>query len=157
MFKGSIPVNGSSRIISNVINVFTRGKRTKATNVVNASTQKIVNQLSALSASRKQPKLIRLCQEDLIKHQTIMNAWRVVQRRNEQKRNNQLKKQYQSIVNAMEDLKTSHPALYKFANYKPKDGTRFPLDLRMPTDFPPNKPWVYDYVPAETNEKRAKQ
>ena len=46
-----------------------RFKRQSTTaNQLNASTQKIVNQLSVLSASRKQPQLLKLCNEDLIKH-----------------------------------------------------------------------------------------
>ena len=109
---------------------------------VNAATQKVVNQLSALSASRKQPKLLSLCKEDYVKHKTITNAWNVYQRRLVQKRRQQLEEQHQSIQKAMSELKEISPQLYNWANEKKP--SKFPLDMRMPTDFPPNKPWVYN-------------
>lgn len=113
-------------------------------NSINASTQRVVNQLSALSASKKQPKLLSLCKEDLVKHKTITNAWNVYQRRVVHLRQQQLKAQYNSIKTAMEDLKQTSPQLFELAA-KPEKRKRFPLDLRMPTEFPPNKPWVYNY------------
>lgn len=125
---------------------FTRGRRVTAQ--VNDATQKIVNQLSVLSASKKQPKLLKFCPEDIIKHRTIMNAWKLVKRRKQQKQQEQLAKQYNSIYNAMEDLKNSRPDLYEIANSKEKR-FRFPLEMRVPTEYPPNDPWVYDYSPPE--------
>ncbi|CAK7895902.1 54S ribosomal protein L28, mitochondrial [[Candida] anglica] len=113
-------------------------------NAVNASTQKVVNQLSALAASKKQPKLISLCKEDLIKHKTITNAWIVYQRKVSMKRDRQLKAQYKSMYEAMEDLKTTSPALFEQAQKK-QPNSKFPLDMRMPTEFPANKPWVYNF------------
>lgn len=123
------------------LKVFTRGKKTTT---LNASTQKVVNQLSALSASRKQPKLLNLCNEDLIKHQTIVNAWKLFQRKKKASRTSQLRKQYLSIRNAMEDLKQTSPELYEAANH-PEPAKRFPLEMRAPTDYPPNQAWVYNY------------
>ncbi|CAH2351397.1 54S ribosomal protein L28, mitochondrial [[Candida] railenensis] len=117
-------------------------------NSVNASTQRVVNQLSALSASKKQPKLLNLCKEDLIKHKTITNAWNVYQRKVNEKRHIQLNAQYKSIHEAMEDLKQTSPQLYALAN-KPEKKKKFPLDMRMPTDYPPTKPWVYNYEPSQ--------
>ncbi|KAK6459135.1 mitochondrial 54S ribosomal protein YmL28 [Scheffersomyces xylosifermentans] len=128
-----------------VLKTFVRGKRQSTQS---ASTKKVVNQLSALSASRKQPKLLNLCNEDLIKHRTIVNAWKMFKRREEQRRHNQLKKQYKSIYNAMEDLKQTSPKLFELANAK-EEGKRFPLEMRVPTDFPPTQPWVYNYSPKK--------
>lgn len=119
---------------------FVRGKKKS---VVNPSTQKVVNQLSAISASRKQPKLIKLCPEDLIKHKTITNAWNLFQRKKEDRRHTQLVKQYSSIRHAMEELKEVSPELYAAANVKERK--RFPLELRVPTEYPANSPWVYNY------------
>lgn len=127
---------------SSAMRVFVRGKKVLT---VNASTQKVVGQLLALSASRKQPKLIRLCSEDLIKHRTIMNAWKIFQRHRALKRESQLEKQYNSTVNAMNDLQATSPELFEMAN-SATPVTRYPLDMRVPTDFPPNKPWVYNYA-----------
>lgn len=119
-------------------------------NSVNASTQRVVNQLSALSASKKQPKLLNLCKEDLVKHKTISNAWQVYQRKLYQKRNSQLQAQYKSIHEAMEDLKQTSPQLFELAN-APEKKKKFPMDMRLPTEFPANKPWVYNY---ERSQKR---
>lgn len=119
--------------------------RTKKKSALTPSTQKVVNQLSALSASRKQPKLISLCNEDLIKHRTIDNAWKLYKRKKQQRQDEDLKKQYESIVNAMNDLKETSPELFEHAN-KPESDKRFSLEMRIPTEYPSNKPWFYDYV-----------
>lgn len=125
----------------NIFKTFIRGKRKAA---VSPSTQRVVNQLSALSASRKQPKLIKLTTEDLIKHRTIQNAWKLFTRKQETKRSQQLEKQYESMKNAMEGLKALSPSLYKATN-KAEVKNFYPLDMRVPTDYPPNQPWVYNY------------
>lgn len=124
--------------------VFCRGKKQAAS--VNESTQKVVNQLLALSARKKQPKLLRLCNEDYVKHRTIDNAWKVYQRQQADKRQTQLKQQYDSIVNAMDDLKQTSPELFEMASQPPPKNNLFPLDMRVPTDFPAHKPWVYNYA-----------
>lgn len=128
------------RTAASLSKTFVRGKKKS---VVNPSTQKVVNQLSAISASRKQPKLLKLCPEDLIKHKTITNAWKVFTRKQEDKRQTQLVKQFESIRTAMEELKEISPELYAEANKKER--MRFPLELRVPTDYPANLPWVYNY------------
>lgn len=143
----SLPENQAastmSRFVGDVskVTTFVRGKKTSA---ITGSTQKVVNQLSALSASRKQPKLVKLNQEDLIKHNTIQNAWRSYSRKQHNKQQQQLQKQYESIVSAMEALKSVNPLLYEVAN-KQETKNLYPLGLRIPTDFPPNEPWVYNY------------
>lgn len=124
----------------NPVAVFVRGKRTVS---MTASTQKVVNQLSALSASRKQPKLLNLCNEDLIKHKTIMNAWALHQRKKQQRLLEQLKQQYNSIETAMNELRAVSPQHFGWANQQ--ETHRFPLDMRMPTEYPADKPWVYNY------------
>lgn len=50
---------------------FVRGKRTKSKGGLNPQAQRIITQLSVMSASRKQPKLLKLSREDLIKHDMI--------------------------------------------------------------------------------------
>ncbi|KAF3985300.1 hypothetical protein FT663_01090 [Candidozyma haemuli var. vulneris] len=123
--------------------------RSKVT-TVSPDTQKVVNQLSVLSASKKQPKVLKLCQEDLVKHQTITNAWRLFKRKNNEKRHQQLAKQYESIKTAMSELKEVSPELFEIANKK--EPVRFPVDFRIPTDYPPNKPWVTYYSKPETEK-----
>ncbi|EGV64107.1 hypothetical protein PSN45_003793 [Yamadazyma tenuis] len=128
-------------MISNTLKITVR---TKATTTVNPSTQRVVNQLSALSASRKQPKLIKLSHEDLIKHNTIQNAWKSFTRKQETKRYQQLQQQYESIHNAMDTLKAISPSLYQMAN-KSDENNWYPLNMRVPTDYPANMPWVYNH------------
>ncbi|CAH6721020.1 54S ribosomal protein L28, mitochondrial [[Candida] jaroonii] len=122
--------------------MFKQFVRFKSISNTNASTQKVVNQLSALSASRKQPKLIKLSAQDLIKHQTIQNAWKLYSDKLARENRKMLKEQYESIYNAMEELK-QFPELFEAA----KDDVKapFPLEMRIPTDFPPNQPWIYNY------------
>lgn len=134
---------------ASTLRTFVRGKRDDAG--LNSSTQKVVNQLSALSASRKQPKVLNLCKEDLVKHRTIVNAWKLYQSKKLAKKNAQLEKQYESIHNAMSDLKETSPELYDLANAEDLH-KRWPLQLRTPSDFPANKPWVYNYAPAEAKK-----
>ncbi|KAI3406844.2 hypothetical protein KGF56_000450 [Candida oxycetoniae] len=150
-------------LILQPLKVFARFKRQSARNEqvpLSSATQKIVNQLSVLSASRKQPKLLRLCNEDLIKHRTIMNAWKLFKQKQQQKQTEQLRLQYESIYNAMEDLKMTSPELFKAAGggkvelepnsaKNSKKFTTFPLEMRVPTDYPPNKPWIYAYTPPK--------
>lgn len=138
---------GTTRGISGagIARTFVRGKKKQA---MTLSTQKVANQLSALSANKKQPKLLKLCNEDLIKHRTITNAWKLYQQKVQTKRSSQLQKQYESIKSAMDDLKETSPQLFEHANTK-EEGKRFPLEMRVPTDFPANLPWVYNYEPKK--------
>lgn len=136
-----------SRNVGAVMRLSCRGKATQ----VNPETQRVVNQLSVLSASKKQPKVLKLCREDLIKHQTITNAWRLFKRKNFERRQAQLEKQYESIKTAMTELKEVSPELFEAANKK--EPVRFPVDLRIPTDYPPNKPWQTYYTKPGSLEK----
>lgn len=138
MFGSSTGITGAS-----IARTFVRGKKKQA---MTLSTQKVANQLSALSANKKQPKLLKLCNEDLIKHRTISNAWKLYQQKVQSKRSSQLQKQYESIKTVMEDLKETSPQLFEYANEK-EEGKRFPLEMRVPTDFPANQAWVYNYEP----------
>lgn len=126
-----------------VARTFARGKKiqNKKQGVNNASTQKVVNQLSALSATKKQPKLLKLCPEDLIKHKTITNAWNVFQRKQRTKEAEILAKQYESIKDAMTELKELSPELFEAA--LKKERKFFPLEYRVPVDYPPRNPWNY--------------
>lgn len=124
--------------------IFVRGKRTKSKGGLNAQTQRVVTQLSVLSASRKQPKLLKLSREDLIKHDMIQACWSQYQKELREKRAELLKQQYQSIENAMSLLEQVDPELYQLAAQKESEKT-FPLELRVPSEFPPNKVWHYEY------------
>ncbi|GCE97927.1 39S ribosomal protein L28, mitochondrial [Zygosaccharomyces mellis] len=122
----------------------TRGKRTKSKGTLPPLVQRAVTQLSVLSASRKQPKLLKVSREDFIKHQTIHHCWSIYQKELREKRNVQLKLQYKSTKNAMDILQQLSPKMFEAANV-PEDGKRFPMELKVPTEFPPNKLWNYTF------------
>lgn len=146
MFKQS--VRATNKTVSQPMVTFTRGKRTKSKGSLNPLAQRVVTQLSVLSASRKQPKLLKLSREDLVKHQVIQNCWSMYQKELREKRNEQLKLQYKSTANAMSLLEQIDAELFAEANKK-EEGKRFPLELRVPTEYPPNKVWYYNYKKKE--------
>lgn len=133
--------SGQSKVIPNSPLQFTRGKRTKGA-VVSAGTQRVITQLSVISARKKVPRVLKLSNEDLIRHDTVQRAWALYQREKRQVQQEQLDKQHNAIVNALDELKAVAPEQYKVANKKEK-GKRFPLDSRIPVDFPPKKVWYY--------------
>ncbi|AET37635.1 mitochondrial 54S ribosomal protein mL40 Ecym_1406 [Eremothecium cymbalariae DBVPG len=135
-------VNGS--VLSSPTRVFVRGKRTKSKSSLSPQVQRAVTQLSVLSASRKQPKLLKLCNEDLIKHQTIQTCWSQYQKNLREERQAQMRLQYESMQTAMNLLKQVDGSLFEAANAK-EVGKRFPLELRVPTEYPPNKIWHYEF------------
>ncbi|EGW30909.1 uncharacterized protein SPAPADRAFT_62821 [Spathaspora passalidarum NRRL Y-27907] len=137
MFKSFAKPQSSSGVLT-----FIRGKRISATN---PATERIVQQLSVLAAGRKQPKLLNLSNEDIVKHRTIMSAWKLFTRKKKRAEQEQLNQQYESICNAMNDLKETSPALFELASHKEKR-LRFPLEMRFPTEYPPNRPWVYNFT-----------
>ncbi|CCE89781.1 mitochondrial 54S ribosomal protein mL40 TDEL_0A04490 [Torulaspora delbrueckii] len=126
------------------VRVFARSVRTKSKGGLPPAAQRVVTQLSVMSASRKQPKLLKLSREDLIKHQTIQRCWSTYQAELRVERNEQLKLQYKSTKNAMDLLEQLDPELFEAAN-APEHGKRFPLELKVPTEFPPSKIWYGEY------------
>ncbi|TID23858.1 hypothetical protein CANINC_003150 [Pichia inconspicua] len=115
---------------------------------LNPQQEKVVNQLSVLSAGRKQPKLLKLCNEDYIKHRTVMRAWALVRSNKKKRMQESLRKQYESMEEAAEELKKLSPQLYEIANQH-QYGKRFPIELRVPTQYPPRQIWFYDYFPKK--------
>ncbi|KAH3678555.1 hypothetical protein WICMUC_001364 [Wickerhamomyces mucosus] len=128
-----------------------RGIRTKKSRVatVSTGTQRVITQLSVISGRKKYPRLLKLSNEDRIRHETINKAWSLYQKDLRNERNEQLELQYNSILNALNDLKQVDIELFKVANKKEK-GKRFPIDLRIPVDFPANKVWHYE---VKSNKK----
>jgi large subunit ribosomal protein L40 len=121
--------------------------------VFNPQQEKIVNQLSVMSAGRKQPRLLKLCNEDYIKHRTVMKAWSLIRKNKKEQKNEILRKQYESMEEASEELQKLSPQLYEIANQH-QYGKRFPLELRVPTEYPPRQIWFYDYFPKAGNAKQ---
>lgn len=122
-----------------------RFKRDKA---ISPQVEKVINQLSVLSAGRKQPRLLSLCDEDYIKHKTVQTAWSKLRKEKKLTQQGKLNKQFSSMEIAMADLKSQDSSLFEIANKLPY-GKRFPLELRVPTQFPPRNVWFYDYYPKK--------
>ncbi|CCH45569.1 54S ribosomal protein L28, mitochondrial [Wickerhamomyces ciferrii] len=127
---------------------FVRGKRTKKVSSISPQTQKIITQLSVLSARKKVPRVLKLSNEDLVRHDAVQRAWGVYQKDKRIKNKSDLAKQYEAMNNAMTDLKSTNRELYDLANVR-EVNKKFPLEFRIPTHFPPNKVWYYDYVPKD--------
>ncbi|ODV60253.1 mitochondrial 54S ribosomal protein mL40 ASCRUDRAFT_21318, partial [Ascoidea rubescens DSM 1968] len=127
---------------------FIRGKRTKSQ--ASSSTLRAVTQMSVLSANRKQPKVLKLSKEDIVRHITVDSAWKLYQQKKKELLRKNLKDRYDSILDAANDLKSLYPKLYESSitnvnKTKSKSPNRFPIELRVPTDFPPNQIWNYEY------------
>lgn len=121
-----------------------RYKRTDSGTSLEA--QRVINQLSVMSAGRKMPKMLKLCNEDYVKHQTIMKAWSLRRKEKIRQETEVLRQQYDSMKEACEDLKSVSPKLFEFANQH-EYGKRFPLEMHIPTDYPPRQVWFYDCLP----------
>ncbi|ONH67242.1 hypothetical protein BON22_2935 [Cyberlindnera fabianii] len=132
---------------------FARGKRTKRVATVSTGLQRVITQLSVVSARKKMPRMIKLSKEDLVRHDTIQRAWAQFQKDKRTVREEQLQKQHSSILNALDELQAVAPELYKVANIKEK-GKRYPLDARVPVDFPPNTVWHYEVAQKATKNKK---
>ncbi|CDK27401.1 unnamed protein product [Kuraishia capsulata CBS 1993] len=130
---------------------FIRTKRKKAGSD-KSEVRKLVTQLSVLSANRKQPKLLKFSNEDYVKHQVIQKSWNLYVRDKKAEEANILQKQYESIRAANEDLQSVSKELFSFANTR-EPSKRFPLELRVPTEYPPNQIWHHDYTPKVEKKK----
>lgn len=115
---------------------------------LNPQLERIVSQLSVMSAGRKQPRLLKLCNEDYVKHKTVMKAWSHYRKAKIQENETLLQKQYESMKEAVSELQNLSPELFEIAN-EHQYGKRFPLELRVPTEYPPRQIWFYDYFPKQ--------
>ncbi|CCD26284.1 mitochondrial 54S ribosomal protein mL40 NDAI_0H01100 [Naumovozyma dairenensis CBS 421] len=114
--------------------------------------QRAVTQLSVLSARKKMPRLLKLSNEDLIKHQTIEKAWMLYKKDKAIERSMRLQRQYESIQDALDTLESINPHLYKLATSTNGEGNgRFPLEFRLPTDAPPNSEKLWPQQFSSTN------
>lgn len=126
--------------------VVVRGKRT-VKQVPGAS--RVVNMLSVFSARQKQPRRLKLCKEDLVRHQVVTAAWRIHQKNEQEQRRQKLETQYEKIKEACTELELLDKDFITAANTKPTSA-RFPLELRVPTNTPPKVVWENEWVPPNT-------
>lgn len=116
---------------------------------LNPQQERIVTQLSVISAGRKQPRILKLCNEDYVKHRTVMKAWSLIRKNKKEQNEEKLRSQYQLMEEAANELKAISSPLYAIAN-EHQYGKRFPLEMRVPTEYPPRQIWFYDYFPKTT-------
>lgn len=147
--RNKLPLSSTS--VSSFLTLIKRGKRTKANrngSDISPQMHRAVTQLSVMSARKKQPKMLKLSNEDLIKHQTIETAWSIYQDKLNGQRTSNLKRQYFAIEEAMNKLKEIDPKLFDKCNID-ETGKVFPMELRIPTDYPPREIWYYNYTPKK--------
>lgn len=122
-----------------------RGKRTTK---LAPGASRVINMVSVISARKKQPRRLKMCKEDQVRHQMIMAAWKLHLRDEKAERTNKLKAQYEKITEACDELQKLDPALYEAATAREK-GKRFSPEMRIPTDTPPRQPWQFDWSPPD--------
>ncbi|KAF5099404.1 hypothetical protein D0Z00_001683 [Geotrichum galactomycetum] len=130
-----------------------RGKRTKTNTAQTAQVQRLVTQLSVFSARKKQPRRLKLCMEDLIRHNVATRAWALFNKEKREQEAAQLEAQYNKIVEACEELENTDPFL-AYEGTKREKGKRFTPELRVPTETPPTVVWQEAWEPAPTPEKK---
>ncbi|KAI8629493.1 hypothetical protein F5Y19DRAFT_83920 [Xylariaceae sp. FL1651] len=130
-------------------------KRTKKGKGADAPDPRIVNLKSSMP--RAIPAPLRFARNRALRHWTIHRAWLLYQRKERVRREQELERMYQSMHNAMEELrKTSGPGtrdegfLYRVALEKHglygHDGV--PIEYARPqTETPAREPWNHDWTP----------
>ncbi|CAN6641493.1 large ribosomal subunit protein mL40 [Trichomonascus vanleenenianus] len=131
--------------------VFTRGKRTGRKGL-QPGAQRLINMLSVFSARKKQPRRLKLSLEDKIRHNTVKAAWSIHMRDKRLAREALLEKQYERMTDACNELEKVSPYLAYQATVREKS-KRFSPEMRVPTEFPPNKPWDFDWAPQPPKSK----
>lgn len=121
---------------------FVRYKRTEK---LAPGAMRLVNLLSLFSARGKQPRRLKLCREDLVRHNTIRHAYQLHKKQEQETAAWRLKAQYKRIEEACAQLKELDPALFVAAQSAVRT-TRFPLELRVPTHTPPAKAWETTFM-----------
>lgn len=132
-----------------------RGKRTKSNAAQTANVQRLVTQLSVFSARKKQPRQIKLCLEDKLRHNVATRAWAIFQAEKREAHKAQLDGQYAKIVEACNDLEATEPFLAFHATMRER-GKRFPSEFRVTTETPPNTIWQENWVNSPEDDKSKK-
>lgn len=114
---------------------FVRGKRTEK---LAPGAVRLLNLVSLISARGKLPNTLKLCREDIVRHNTIRHAYSLHLASEQNERRIKLEKQYDSIKAACSKLEELDADLFK-ASLEPTQ--RFPIELRVPTDTPPRVVW----------------
>lgn len=117
-----------------------RTKRTKAAGDLDPGARKLINQISAMSPKRMAPKKLELSQEDLIRHRVVQVAWREERLQQKLAREQLLKQQYEMLQQTCEELRQVDGFLFNAAVLRVR-GNKFPIEMRVPTETPPNKIW----------------
>ncbi|KAG5357946.1 54S ribosomal protein L28 [Yarrowia sp. B02] len=125
-----------------------RTKRTKTAGDLDPGARKLVNQISAMSPKRMAPKKLELSQEDLIRHRIVQVAWREERLAEKLAREEQHRQQYEMLQDTCEELRQVDGFLFNAAVLRVK-GNKFPIELRVPTETPPNKIWESEWKAAD--------
>ena len=86
-----------------------------------------------------------LNKEDYLKHRIIERYRTLYLNKQHLARQEQLENQYASMKEAMDTMKTLYPDLYLLSKDNDKN-KRYPVEYRVPTEYPPTKVWEYNYL-----------
>ena len=86
-----------------------------------------------------------LTRESYLKHRIIERYRTLYLNKQHLARQEQLEKQYASMKHAMDVMKEKYPDLYELSKENDKN-KRFPVEYRVPQDYPPTKVWEYEYL-----------
>ncbi|KAG8836706.1 hypothetical protein FRB91_008524 [Serendipita sp. 411] len=115
-------------------------------------------------------------------HETIERAWVIWQKKKRDAKEAELRRKFECMKRAMDDLEKTNPRLYSLAASKPDPRKMdaatqeeaklyrgvekkaiearieglFPRDLRIPTDTPSRDGWIYDWQPPLKASEKAK-
>lgn len=143
----------ASQVQRQLASIQSRGKRTRAAGDLDPAARKLINQISAMSPKRMAPSKLELCDEDLIRHRVVQVAWREERLREKLAREAQHKEQYQLLQDTCEELRQVDGFLFNAAVKRVK-GNKFPIDMRVPTETPPNKIWDSEWkAPVPRSDK----
>lgn len=133
--------------------VQTRGKRTKKQGLLPGA-QRVINMLSVFSARKKQPRRLKLCVEDQLRHNTVQKAWQIHMRNKKQEREETLKIQYEKMKEACDELEKLNTFL-AFEATKRERGKRFSPEMRVPTETPSNEIWANDWKSTDPYQQKS--
>ncbi|KAL1916015.1 mitochondrial 54S ribosomal protein mL40 [Calcarisporiella thermophila] len=101
---------------------------------------------------------LQLSEEDLLRHDTIERAWKLVQSKRREARQMELERKFRMQREAMLELERTDERLFRGALVKDRQAV-FPVQLKSATETPSPTGWNYEWkrpqVEKETGKKRS--
>ena len=94
-----------------------------------------------------------MTEEELERHEIIERAWKLLMRNRREARERELQAKFRKMKQANRELERTSLTLFKAAQSM-QPNTRFPKQMKIPTETPPLSGWNYDYTPPEAPESK---